>query len=507
MDSTSPYGKTYSIDPASGDSERIDGFIKANRPRKCVVVQGLGFVGAAMATALSNVRSPEGLVYAVIGVDLASEMTYWKIAAVNEGVNPIISLDSSLDRAFRDAHEAGNLIATHDPYAYNLADVIVVDVNLDAQKPEGEGLSGFEVDMDGFRRAIRQAAAGMKQDCLLLTETTVPPGTSENVVAPIVRDEFSRRGLDPDAMRLAYSYERVMPGAEYLRSITNFFRVYAGIDDLSADAARMFLESFINVRDFPLSRVHSLTACEMGKVLENSFRAANIALIQEWTEFAESAGVNLFEVISAIRVRSTHQNIMLPGFGVGGYCLTKDSLLAEWAYRHFFDETGSLGVSLKAVEINDMMPLHTIARIKQGLGSLQGKSILLLGISYLNDISDTRNSPAEIFYDACLIEGASVYLHDPLVNFWPEKGLKVETSLDAALSAGEYDAVVFSVRHVDYTGLDAGRLASALRKKSLIVDAFDILDNIRIKSLLAAGHEVIGIGKGHIDELKKQVKE
>ena len=133
-----------------------------------------------------------------------------------------------------------------------------------------------------------------------------------------------------------------MPGPSYLNSIVNFYRVYSGINKESRLKAREFFESFINTQDYPLSEVHSNTAAEMAKVLENSFRAMNIAFIQEWTEYAEKAGVNLFEVIEAIRIRPTHKNIMLPGFGVGGYCLTKDPLLADWSYQNMFHSEKNL---------------------------------------------------------------------------------------------------------------------------------------------------------------------
>ena len=105
----------------------------------------------------------------------------------------------------------------------------------------------------------------------------------------------------------------------------NNHRVMSGINPCSKDKIREFLETFTNTKEFPLYELHSTTAAETAKVLENSFRAMNIAFVQEWTEYAQDLNVDLFEVINAIRVRSTHQNLMFPGFGVGGYCLTKDS--------------------------------------------------------------------------------------------------------------------------------------------------------------------------------------
>ena len=132
---------------------------------------------------------------------------------------------------------------------------------------------------------------------------------------------------------------------------SNLFSISAlsnGVIDKSVKKTKNFLTSF---KDFPLSELHSTNASEISKVLENSYRSTNIAFIKEWTKFAESANVNLFEVINSIKLRDTHNNIMYPGFGVGGYCLTKDALLADWSYRNLFNNSDHLNMSINSVEI------------------------------------------------------------------------------------------------------------------------------------------------------------
>jgi len=109
-----------------------------------------------------------------------------------------------------------------------------------------------------------------------------------------------------------------MPGPDYIDSIQNFYRVYSGIDENSADSVEQFLKTIISTKDYPLTRLGSTNATEMAKVLENSYRAMNIAFTVEWSRFAEEAGVNLYEVVDAIRMRPTHRNLMYPGIGVGG---------------------------------------------------------------------------------------------------------------------------------------------------------------------------------------------
>ena len=176
-----------------------------------------------------------------------------------------------------------------------------------------------------------------KEEVLILVETTVPPGTCKNIVYPILQKKFKERGLSTNLLKVAHSYERVMPGPDYINSIRNYPRVYSGINEKSANAAESFLKTIIDTSICELTRLESTTATEMAKVLENSYRASNIAFAVEWSRFAEEAGVNLWEVVNAIRVRKTHSNLMYPGIGVGGYCLTKDPLLASWARMNFLN--------------------------------------------------------------------------------------------------------------------------------------------------------------------------
>ena len=226
-----------------------------------------------------------------------------------------------------------------------------------------------------------------------------------------------------------------MPGKEYVSSIRDFWRVYSGVDDECADRAEKFLRNVLNTKKFPLYRLGSTNASEMAKTMENSFRAINIALVHEWALFAEEIGINLFEVANSIRVRPTHRNLMNPGFGVGGYCLTKDPVLAHWASKKIFHRKMGLPVAVKAVDINDLMPLHTLDLIKKVFGgSVKGKKVHILGAAYLKDVGDTRHSPSEILWNALVKEGARPSCHDPLVKVWPElPEAKVEKDLYISL--------------------------------------------------------------------------
>ena len=156
------------------DHKNIKDFLNRNHGKKVIVIQGLGFVGAVMSLVCANSLTEE---YAVIGVDLANENTYWKIKSINDGVFPLIADDPKIAEFFENAKAKGNFLATYDSVAYQYADVVIVDINLDVQKKSYKttALKDFDVDLNSFKAAIQSIARNCRDDILDLVETTVPP--------------------------------------------------------------------------------------------------------------------------------------------------------------------------------------------------------------------------------------------------------------------------------------------------------------------------------------------
>jgi nucleotide sugar dehydrogenase len=464
-----------------------------------VAVQGLGFVGAAVAAVVANATNADGEpLYYVIGVDLPSANGYWKIERLNNGVNPIVSPDPQLSVLIHKAvHETRNLCAIGSEAAFGLADVIVVDVNLDVCNRGELDPANIDIDLDSFKSALRAVGRSMKSDALVLIETTVPIGTCEHIAHPVLLYERSRRGID-SPLYLAHAYERVMPGPNYVNSIRRYWRTFAGIDKSSADMARAFLSSFIDTDAYPLRELKTPAESELGKLLENSYRAVNIAFILEWTMLAEAIGVDLFSVIDAIRVRErTHDNMRFPGFGVGGYCLTKDSLLAQWSATHLFGTDTVLATTIEALRINYRMPLHTFDLLAElNDGQLAGKSIVICGVSYLPDLNDTRNTPAELLIDEVTKSGGSVIVHDPHVKRWVDRP-DIPVSDDLADCLRRADGVVFAIAHRAYCELTPEALLASAGRPVFIVDAQNILTDAKAQALHGAGCRLLGVGKGH----------
>jgi nucleotide sugar dehydrogenase len=497
VESISPLtGKRYSIPEQMDDKAGIDEFVSRHPGKKVVVVQGLGFVGSVMALVVANALTEE---YAVIGIDLPTPFSWWKIKSINEGIFPVIADDPKIGEFYEKARQKSNLYATSDPHAYSKADIVIVDINLDVKKQTNSNghLENYSVDLGPFKKAITSIGNNCRPDVLVLVETTVPPGTSQKVVRPILEECLTARGLPASELKTGHSYERVMPGPKYVDSIQNFYRVFSGTDEASALATEKFLRTVISTDEYPLTRLGNTQATEMAKVLENSYRAMNIAFMVEWSRFAEEAGVDIYEVVNAIRMRPTHRNLMLPGLGVGGYCLTKDPLLASWARMNLFGSDEPLLQSEKGVHINDQMPLFAFVYLQnQYPGSLDGKKVLMLGVSYLNDVGDTRFTPVQGLYDRLVDVGAQVTLHDPHIKYWEEKELSVNGDLDEALKE-TYDVVIISTGHKDYRG-NQKLIRSLLDKPALFVyDTIGVLTNDEINNLRTR-HTVKVIGRGDL---------
>jgi len=486
--------KKYTIPTKLNDKQNLDLFIEENAQKKIVVVQGLGFVGAVMSIVCANSFKDE---YAVIGVDLPNKENFWKIKSLNDGIFPLSVEDKKIDLFFENSIKKGNFYATYDPYAYSLADTIIVDVNLDVQKnvKEDNLLDSFDLDLTPFKRAISSIGENCKEDVLVLVETTVPPGTCSEVVTPILKTKLSDRGLKDSKVKIGHSYERVMPGPDYIDSIQNFYRVFSGVDEKSIIATKKFLKTIINTDQYPLTMLNGTNATEMAKVLENSYRSMNIAFIVEWSRFAEESGVNLYEVVEAIKMRPTHSNMMFPGIGVGGYCLTKDPLMASWSRKNIFS-SDPLTQSEVSVKINDQMPKFAfeffVSRYKK---SLEDKKVLFLGVSYRGNVGDTRSTPVSLIYDLFLSKNADIYLNDPLVPFWEEKNLKVETSIDLSLSK-EIDVIVISTGHTLYKSKKF--IENLIKKPRLtIFDTIGFLNKNQI-TLLEKKHKLLVLGRGDL---------
>ena len=534
--SISPSGERYPIPGPEQDRAelaRLEALAREARAagREVVVVLGVGFVGAVMAAVVADSVDAAGKPgKCVLAVQRASRRSYWKIPVLNRGVSPIKAEDPEVDVLIRRCVlEKKTLVATHLEEALKLADVVVVDVQCDYRKNAIGNVRDGTADMIALEDSFRTIARHIDSNTLILIETTVPPGTTEQIAYPIMKKIFTERGIDSDPL-LAHSYERVMPGRHYVASVRDFWRVASGINDQARERVVKFLNEVLNTRDYPLTVLDRPIESETAKIVENSYRAAILAFMDEWSLFAERNGVDLKKVIEAIKVRPTHSNIMFPGPGIGGYCLPKDGGLGVWANRHILGwEENIFKVTPQAIDINDTRSLHVPQLVRDALRNLglpiAAADILVLGASYREDVGDTRYSGVELIVRRLTEMGASLRVHDPYLDTWPEleeaedeahgagrffsrqeglRGLRIEKDLDAALKG--IKALVLAVRHKLYLELDPDSVFRSVGGRFAVVDCFCILDDRRIERFFELGCEVKGMGRGHIQRIKEKVR-
>ena len=202
--------------------------------------------------------------------------------------------------------------------------------------------------------------------------------------------------------------------------------------------------------------------------------------MEEWGRFAEDAGFDLYEVIKeAIRMRPTHSNIRQPGFGVGGYCLTKDPLFAGATKDILNLKSHDFPFSTMAIKVNSKMPLVSLSKLKKYFdGNLKNRKILLMGVTYRQDVGDTRFSPSETFVKEAIKEGADISAFDPMVMFWEEMQMGLISSFP---EANDYDAVVFAVPHKEFSAIS---LSKWITKKHIALDANNVLTEKQNKKLI-----------------------
>ncbi len=539
--SVSPGGESFAL-PLPGDYpgefERLKQIVDEQRAlgREIVVVMGLGFVGAVMAGVVADAvdkatGKPNKF---VIGVQRPSVRSFWKIALFNRGIAPVEAEDPDVAPLIRRCvTEKKTLIATFTEDALSLADVVVVDVQCDYLKEELGDVRTGHADIEALEESLKIIGEKIRPECLVLIETTVPPGTTEYIAYPIVKKAFERRGLKTADPLLAHSFERVMPGREYVASIRDFWRVCSGVNDTARERVTRFLSEILNVEKYPLTVLDRPIESETCKIVENSFRATLLAFLDEWSVFAERNGVDLIKVIQAIKMRPTHSNMIFPGPGIGGYCLPKDGGLGVWAYRTLMGfEDDIFKLTPMAIDINDTRALHAAELVRDALRNMgkivAASKIAVLGASYREDVGDTRYSGSEMLVRKLTEMGGEIAVHDPYVQHWwefekqdtyPTPGhswsrffrnqeklteLRIQQDLGEALKGA--DAAVLAVRHQAYLNLSPDDLLAMVGKPFAVVDCFGILDDDRIRRFLSLGCEVKGLGRGHIKRLKDQVR-
>ncbi|WP_026126660.1 nucleotide sugar dehydrogenase [Nocardiopsis xinjiangensis] len=410
-------------------------------PASDLVVVGLGYVGLPLAAeaAAAGLR--------VVGLDVSTSV----VESLNQGSSHIDDLSPDnismmLDQGFS---------ATTDPACLASARTVVICVPTPLS-PEGGP------DLSAVTSAAGSIAGNLTPGTLVILESTTYPGTTEEVVRPLLEESGLVAGAD---FHLAFSPERIDPGNAAF-GVANTPKVVGGLTETCGERAAHFYGSFVHT----VVRARGTREAEMAKLLENTYRHVNIALVNEMAVFCQELGVDLWDSISAAATKPFGFQAFYPGPGVGGHCIPIDPNYLSYKVK-------TLGYPFRFVElaqeINGRMPAYVTQRAQELLNdsglALSRSKVLVLGVTYKADIADQRESPARPVARRLAAKGATLTYHDPHVESWTVDGVEVPRSTDLDQALADADLTVLLTDHADY---EPKRLAEYAR---LLLDTRGVL--------------------------------
>lgn len=387
-------------------------------------VVGLGYVGLPLAVEKAKAG------YKVLGFDVQKS----KIDAVNAGHNYIGDVvDSELSALVKNKR----LVATSDFSFIKDADTVTICVPTPLDKY-------MQPDISYVVNSTRSVAEYLHKGMLVVLESTTYPGTTEEVVKPILEEKGLKCGED---FFLAFSPERVDPGNKQFKT-KNTPKVVGGVTKASTEIAAAL---YRNVLEGEIYTVSSPAVAEMEKILENTFRNINIALANEMAILCKRMGIDVWEVIDAAATKPYGFMPFYPGPGLGGHCIPIDPYYLTWKAREYNYHTKLIEVS---GEVNNSMPEFVVENIMKILSrnkrALNGAKVVLMGVAYKKDIDDYRESPVIKIVELLENEGAEVIINDPFISSFKHEGRVFTTQSvdDEVLSSA--DIVVITTDHTQY---------------------------------------------------------
>ena len=390
-------------------------------------VIGLGFVGLPLAVE----KAKSG--FKTIGFDIQES----KVEMVNSGKNYIGDV---VNEDLKDLVKSGLLSATTDFARVASADCVCICVPTPLDEYQ-------QPDISYVKASAESIVSYMHKDMLIVLESTTYPGTTEELLKPILEKSGLICGVD---FYLAFSPERVDPG-NLIYKTKNTPKVVGGITPECTDIAATMYEA---VLEAPVHRVSSPAVAEMEKILENTYRNVNIGLVNELAMLCNKMNINIWEVVDAAKSKPYGFQAFYPGPGLGGHCIPLDPYYLSWKAREFGFHTSMIESSMM---INDRMPEYCAERASKILNrfrkAMNGSRILVLGVAYKQDIDDYRESPAIRVIEELEKEGAEIIYYDPFVSEYFEHGVAKtgEAELTAELIESA-DLVIITTAHtnVDY---------------------------------------------------------
>lgn len=400
---------------------------KLSEKTAVLAVIGLGYVGLPLAVEKAKAG------YTTIGFDVQKS----KVDMVNRGENYIGDV---VNEDLKEIIESGRLRATRDFSEIAEADCICICVPTPLDEHQ-------QPDISYVKSSTESIIPYLHKDMLIVLESTTYPGTTEELLKPILESSGLKCGVD---FHLAFSPERVDPG-NLIYKTKNTPKVVGGVTKECTDVAAIMYE---NILAAPIHKVSSPAIAEMEKILENTYRNVNIGLVNELSILCHKMGINFWEVIDAAKSKPYGFQAFYPGPGLGGHCIPLDPYYLSWKAREYGFHTSMIESSMM---VNDRMPEYCVERASKILNRfkkpLNDSKTLVLGIAYKQDIDDYRESPALRVIEELEKNGAVVSYYDPYVKSYSEHGKEMESIKELTEDVIENaDLVIVTTAHsnVDY---------------------------------------------------------
>ena len=423
-----------------------------------VCVVGMGYVGIPVAAKFAEAG------FDVVGIDVDEN----RVKKINLGEFPLKGKEPGMKELVEKVVKTGKLKASLDYSECGNADYVLVSV----QTP----MNGDKPDYSFLKGALEKIGKNLKEGCLVSIESTIAPGTMDNVVKRVLEKESKKKaGKD---FYLVHCPERVRPG-HLLQQLENLSRVIGAINEKSGERAKSFYKEIVK-GDLDVT---DMTSAELVKTVENTYRDVQIAFANEIALMCERLGADVFEVRKLVN-KCPWRHMHLPGAGVGGHCIPKDPKLLIYSVNGLH-EPELIKTSRK---INEEMPYHVVEKIEKTIKEKTGEKnpkITILGLGFVKDTEDTRNSPSLVIIDALKKKGFDVCVYDPYVD---------SESFEDCLK--DSDCLVLATDHSEFKKLNTKERLEEMKgmmRTPLIVDGRNLFDK---KLCGEAGFVYKGIGKG-----------
>ncbi|HNV23404.1 MAG TPA: nucleotide sugar dehydrogenase [Candidatus Omnitrophota bacterium] len=430
-------------------TENLENKIKTNKARIAVI--GLGYVGLPLALSFAK----KG--FKVLGLD----NDYDRVKRLNEGTSYILDIPS---KELKNMVRCESLKASTDFALIKDMDVIIVCVPTPIKRR-------YTPDISFMLSAVKSVAQYLKKNTLVVLESTTYPGTTEELIRPILEEKGFKAEKD---FFLAFSPERIDPGNKHY-DVTRIPKIVGGLSEKSGYLTKMLYQKIIK----KVHLVSSAKVAEMTKLLENSFRIVNIGWINEIAMMCHKMRIDIWEVIEAAKTKPFGFMPFYPGLGVGGHCIPEDPLYLYWKAKRYGFNPKFIKL---AADTNAHMSLYAVHRLEEMLTAQKKKisssKILILGVTYKKDVKDLRKSPSLKLIEHLQLKGTRVDYHDPIIPYLKIGHLDLTSVRLNPRTISHYDVIVVAVDHT------AVNYQLVLKSAKMIFDTRNVYGKIKSQKVI-----------------------